>query len=285
MEIVHIPFNSVRLRRKNFNSSNHWINGKPIDYHDRLEQTFTSQWIDEFHTQYYSFPIREIDIKWMREAHLIGRVSRSFPIEFKNELGESLPHYRDADEYLSNGKYFVRCENVSLKHGINGIGPYTSMKDIFESLVTAIPSHTPISENTLSVRVYLIPWKEINKDYEFRVFVHNNLITGISQQDCYIPSGFKESEIQLIIDTLMNYHREVVLQKIKLTEYSYDVVILGVSDTFHPFLDGDLDVQAYFIETNPFGKEYSSGSALFHWLKDEKILYGTDKAQFRYVKR
>ena len=152
-------------------------------------------------------------------------------------------------------------------------------------MVTSVPSHTPIDENTSSVRVYLLPWKEINNDYEFRVFVCGNKITGISQQDCYSPSGFKESEIHSIIDTLVKHYQDVVSQRIKLSDYSYDVAILGVSDSTRPFLEGDSDAQAYFIEVNGFGKEYSTCSSLFHWLKDEKILYGFDEAQFRYVKK
>lgn len=30
----------------------------------------------------------------------------------------------------------------------------------------------------------------------------------------------------------------------------------------------------YPIEINSFGKEYASGSALFHWITDYDILYG-----------
>ena len=44
----------------------------------------------------------------------------------------------------------------------------------------------------------------------------------------------------------------------------------------------------YFIEINSFGKEYASGSALFHWLLDTDKLYGenttkTENIYFRYV--
>ena len=39
----------------------------------------------------------------------------------------------------------------------------------------------------------------------------------------------------------------------------------------------------YFIEINVFGKEYASGSSLFHWLKDESKLYGEENTiYFRY---
>ena len=47
-------------------------------------------------------------------------------------------------------------------------------------------------------------------------------------------------------------------------------------------LDND---EPYFIELNSFGKEYAAGSALFHWILDEDILYNKqNKIYFRYTK-
>jgi hypothetical protein len=44
------------------------------------------------------------------------------------------------------------------------------------------------------------------------------------------------------------------------------------------------DNQPYFIEVNPFGSEYSSGSALFHWIQDHEILYENgENVTVRYV--
>jgi hypothetical protein len=40
----------------------------------------------------------------------------------------------------------------------------------------------------------------------------------------------------------------------------------------------------YFIEANVFGKEYSSGSSLFHWVLDDAILKGSDNSiTFRFI--
>jgi hypothetical protein len=45
--------------------------------------------------------------------------------------------------------------------------------------------------------------------------------------------------------------------------------------------------QPYLIELNSFGKEYAAGSALFHWILDEHILYNkfetNDIIEFRYT--
>ena len=57
-----------------------------------------------------------------------------------------------------------------------------------------------------------------------------------------------------------------------LENYSFDIAIL----------EGDVP---YFIEANCFGTEYAAGSALYGWIEDHDILYGTDptKLYFRYT--
>ena len=48
-----------------------------------------------------------------------------------------------------------------------------------------------------------------------------------------------------------------------------------------------INSQPYFIELNSFGKEYAAGSALFHWILDEHILYNkfehNNFIEFRYT--
>ena len=54
---------------------------------------------------------------------------------------------------------------------------------------------------------------------------------------------------------------KVISKKITwISNYTYDFAIINNN-------------QPYLIELNSFGKEYAAGSALFHWILDEKILY------------
>ena len=74
--------------------------------------------------------------------------------------------------------------------------------------------------------------------------------------------GARETAIRKWIRIVLKYHQDVVQPRIThLTSYSIDLTIL----------DND---KPYFIEINPFGYMYSSGSALYHWLIDKNILYG-----------
>ena len=104
---------------------------------------------------------------------------------------------------------------------------------------------------------------------------NNNKITAISQQDLYnvYPkldnTEFIISKLQLIVD----YFNENIERNFHhVSSYSFDFAILN-------------NKTPYFIEMNSFGKEYAAGSALYHWLLDEDILYGksNNDIYFRYT--
>ena len=72
---------------------------------------------------------------------------------------------------------------------------------------------------------------------------------------------------------ILNYFQNEIIHKITwISSYCYDFAIV--------------DNKPYFIEMGCFGKEYASGSALFHWILDEDILYNktvNDIIEFRYT--
>jgi len=265
-----------------FNTQNHWINEPPLDYYDILEKCKTYNWIDNFRTSYTVINIKYSEIVWMKKAYEIGKFTRKFPETYMDELKDFLFRHKYLDNLFYNKKYFVRTDNTSLKYGQYGNIPYDNLENIIKSLVTSTSKHTPIKENTTKLKLYLIEWIDMNKDKEFRVFVHKNKITGISQQHIYNVNSYlmdlsddnREKEIIHIIKTINDYFVNTISKNIlHLDSYSIDIVLLD-------------DYKPYFIEINPFGKEYSSGSALFGWLQDEKILYGLEdipNIHFRYT--
>lgn len=174
--------------------------------------------------------------------------------------------------------------NVSLKHGKHGVGPYYDLKSIIESLLTSTTHHDPIRADEEYLKIYLMPWKQIIADKEFRVFVKNNKITAISQQHLYnvnkilykkdlsCDSNVIHDIIKQWIDIIYKYFESVIKKKIThINSYTMDICILENNEP-------------YFIEVNSFGKEYASGSSLYHWLIDKDILYGNNNTiYFRYV--
>ena len=267
--IKKIPLDDIIVYDKQkYNSNNHWSdNMKPNDYFDKISNGYTSKWIHIFKPKYKTIVLNnKTDLKWMKNANKIGMQTGKFSELFQDELEETVNRLNKEHKRIFDGtEYFIRTENVSLKYGQHGIGPYKNIKSIIESIVSCIAGHTPIYSDTTEIIIYLIPWTKINDENEFRVFVHKNKITAISQQNIY-----KKLYDDISLDKLnaiVTYFESNIKDKIKWTDsYTYDFVFIKNDDILEP----------YFIELNSFGKEYAAGSALFHWLLDENKLYGID---------
>jgi hypothetical protein len=281
--IEKINLDDIKINDKiKYNSNNHWIsNKKPDDYDMVSDFTYTSKWINKFRKSYIVINFDDFDLKLLKSMYLTCLVKNEISKIYEDEIDMLVEKYKYVDDYLKlNNGCFIRSENVSLKYGKHGLIPYKSIYDIFESMLTSPIGHSPIYEKNIELRLFIIPWVEINKFQEFRVFVCNNKITAISQQSLYdsniLLKDDDEKSNNIIIkkwcDIVISFFEKTIKHKIKhMDNYSYDFAII------------DKNIP-YFIEMNPFGKEYSSGSSLFHWLIDEDKLYGkTDDIYFRYV--
>jgi hypothetical protein len=284
--IEEIPLYNIVTKPDDYNSGNH--GARPDDYYKVLANGNTDKWINSFHTDYSVINIYDTDLVWMREAFKSGSYTGLFPHAFDEEKADMLERYKHTKKYFDGTKYFVRCNSVSLKYGQHGAGPYTTFEQIIESLVTCIKTHTPIDNTDRDkckepLSLYLLPWKKFDRYKEYRIFVHNNRITAISQQNLHVVNEFltafpEEEDLKKIIkkhvQIVQDSFQKTIKKKITHTSnYCMDAVILE-------------DDSLYFIEINSFGKEYAAGSALFHWLIDEDKLYcndGNNVIHFRYT--
>ncbi len=282
--IRQIPIDDVMTNDKvKYNTNNHWTNDiKPENYNENIRNTYTNKWIDQFKKYTKIIIDKKQDLNWMKKALKIGSITGNFPHLYDDELEDMCIRYKNFDYIFQEDSYFVRTDNVSLKEGKNGIGPYKDFKSIIESIVTCRLGHSPLKDDTTFITLYLIKFKEnLNRLQEFRVFIHKNKITAISQQALYnsniILAKLDEYErnklINKWIQIITNYFEDEVKKRIlHIDSYVMDFAILN-------------DSTPYFIELNSFGKEYTSGSALFGWIQDEDILYGVNEKsiEFRYT--
>jgi hypothetical protein len=251
--IEEINIEDVKINDKiKYNSNNHWIDNKrPVDYDIISELTETKHWINLLKKFYFVVIFESSDIKLLQSMHNTCLLKNSIPNIYEDEIEYLMNKYKFIDDYLKiNGGHFVRFENVSLKFGKNGCCQYTNFKQILESILTTPKGHSPL-DNTKEMNMYLLPWVKINKCMEFRVFVYNNQITAISQQHLYNSNNLLfglDEKTMLIndwIDVITNYFKNNIKNKITyISNYIFDFAIL---DNETP----------YFIEINPFGKEYS----------------------------
>jgi hypothetical protein len=282
----------VNFDKEKYNSNNHWVDGiRPDDYDQVLSYSNTDKWIDLFKTSKKLVIDNPTHLEWIKKASLVCSITGKFSNLYSDELEQTCLELSKQINYTSafdGTGYFVKVNNVSLKYGVNGSGPYYNIKSIIESIVSSIKGHTPINRDTEKLNIYLIPWIDIEPVNEFRVFVHNNKITAISQQDLYSKlfvkkyPGYNTVQMNGIIieklNIIMDYFYQEMIWKINWipsNSYTFDFAIVNS--------------QPYLIELNSFGTEYAAGSALFHWIIDKDILYNSlddndnGVVEFRYT--
>lgn len=282
--MIHIDEISVDdvvvMDKSKYNSNNHWVDGiMPSDYLEVLHQSHAHIWIHKFKV-FHELKICDSEIPWLVKASEIGMQTGRFPRQYNEELDALIASH--PTDLFANGKgYFVRCDNVSLKYGRHGTGPYYDLRSIIESTVTCIHGHKPLHVGSTSLSFYLLDWVTIAADREFRVFIHDNRITCISQQYTTKPNEIlkacaakdqREALILHWISIISDFWKHEIRPRIDhISSYTIDLAILS-------------EEKPYFIEINCFGKEYAAGSSLFHWLLDEDKLYNrSDDLYFRYA--
>lgn len=265
----------LKYDRIKYNINNIWVNDiQPVDYEEVCNQTKTKYWIDKFHKDYFTITLDKHDLKWMSEAFKSGCITKRFPKYYSEELESLKSKY---NHLIGNKGYFVRTEKASMKYGCHGTGPYYNIETIVESMVTTLAKHRCFYPEDSDCTIYFMKWIDnLEPDKEFRIFVYNNKITAISAQHLYqvndYLTGLTDEEIYTIIDDICNYFNLNIKDKL-LDIKSY------VMDFYYD------PINPYFIEINPFGFEYASGTALFG-LEDKSLLYGScDYIELRFCNK
>ena len=253
-----------RKANKKFNNNNNY-DKIPNDYEEYVKIFGTKFWIDRMH-DYKKITIQKKDVSWLYEILKLTNITGKFTDIYDDEIDYLVKELGEID-----GSYFVRTDRTSLKNGIFGVGPYTKTKDIIISMCTTQFNHHAFTRDDEEINLYLMEFKKINMDLEFRVFVVNNEISCVSQQNIYVKNKYisDKNDIKLVEKLENDFEKNI---KDKLSDYkNYIMDIVLIDDTFN------------FIEINPFGKEYTSGSACFDWISDNDIIYDTSIINFRYV--
>ena len=259
---------------------------QPEDYKEKGKLTNTNKWIDIFHKDNYkTMVIESRELRWMKDCLFkIGIIKREFSHLYDDELEAACEKYKDLFPETDVG-WFIRAESVSLKEGQHGPGPYTSMKEIIESMVSAGMGHTAFNVEDTECKLYFMKWIEIHPDKEFRIFVHNNEITAISTQHYPVfnkwlydlrmnDANNGTDHFGIMVRKILDYFKSKIKPAFTyLTDYTFDLAMVGESG----------DETPYFIEPNGFGGDYPAGSALFHWYYDQDTLYDSSSIEFRYV--
>eukprot|EP00759_Apiculatamorpha_spiralis_P005217 PhF_6_TR13182/c0_g1_i2/m.20798 len=279
---------------------------RPEDYNHVRNFTFTPAWIDQFQPYYKVINLPRRHLGWMKEASKLACHREGLSEIFEDDISATVSSavtgdiFDKCDRSVPATGYFVRTDTVSLKCGVHGVGPYFSLKEILESSVTGRCGHQGIDESSQQIKFYLMPWKEnMPKFREFRVFVHEARVTAISQQFLYSSNealmsladdAERNKRIHKWVKLIVEFAEgKVVSELAPLKSFVLDMSLLSHEEEMK---ETDATVlKPYFIEINPFGFNYSSGSALFDWIGEFSKLYGRNgegradsrKIFFRYT--
>lgn len=199
---------------------------------------------------------------------------------FKEELApiiERLQGEWKADEIVQDTMWFFRFNSCSPKDGV-GEYPVYAPSQVINMIATSKRGWGALcdGEDTLYFVPYVKGW---DMRREFRVFIRKGRVTGISQYDPYnkcFLSGQSHNTIQITALNIVTWLECEILPKV--------LPAVGTNDVTADVYVGD-GAQPRIVEFNTFGYWQAAGSALFHWLKDRKKLYGEDgKVWMRIIK-
>ena len=133
---------------------------QPEDYQEKGKLTNTNKWIDIFHKDnYQTLTLDSKDLRWMKDCLFkIGIIKRKMSHLYDDELEETCKKYATQVPPPIPGTpgWFIRSEYVSLKEGQHGPGPYTGMKEILESMVSAGMGHTAFKFEDEECKLYFM---------------------------------------------------------------------------------------------------------------------------------
>ncbi|CAF1139178.1 unnamed protein product [Adineta steineri] len=200
------------------------------------------------------------------------------PNKYKEEMAEitnirlqndrSIKNFleRDPIEYLlplirvamaSHPTWFVKLSAQSNKHDFNikSVDTAEGVLDIITQSPTLLRNEW--QRRKKSTYIILKPWNPlINTHNEFRLFIWESKVTAATQQHWYTQLDHSQEYIDSVINVISDYRHSPKLP----VNCVIDAVILE-------------DAKMIIIELNPW---ICSGSGLFEWEMDYKVLYGLE---------
>ena len=166
---------------------------------------------------------------------------------------------------IDNSKeYFLRLSCCSYKHDFP-ITPLAGIRQFLDVMTRSRTFYRNEYSRDRETYVVLVPFVEIPKKHEFRLFIHNKKLCGASSQHCYDKFEWSTTELEAIATAIETFPLDCVRYNSFVADVWYS--------------NGNLQL----IECNPFGAFSSSGSALFDWVNDLEVLHGEKPPEFRYA--
>lgn len=264
-KIKQINLQHILENENSFNTNHHFTSE---DYEKEIEKTELKNYIHILGREYTFIDLSCDDCNIILKACASGVITLNPPKMYQEDLDTIAKKIN-----LPFDTCFVRLERCSLKDSCYGTGHYITSIDIINALCTSYRCYNYIKKCLMKqtpIRLYIMPWvPNVREENEFRVFVCNQTITGISQYNIYKASLFIQLDWVKILYKL-NHLVSHISKNTTLTSYTMDIC--------------QVDDEILLLELNSFGANMAAGSCLFNWIDDHDQLYGnTDYVEIRLV--
>jgi hypothetical protein len=161
---------------------------------------------------------------------------------------------------------FVKLEHGSTKQDFRPYEVFTG-DELFEQISNSKNCINQLkTQNKKDHYLFIKKWNnKIKKENEFRVFIDNKKISGISQQYINEVYPFMTSIISQIPEQVLNSIQKLWNSIVHKIEYKTCVL-----DVFISIIDED-NIECELIEINGYGRWGPAGSSLYNWLTDDPI--------------
>jgi hypothetical protein len=172
------------------------------------------------------------------------------------------------NELIPGNRYFVKLSGTSGKNE-KSISKFSNAEDIIAHLASVKLFVDQEYKRDKETYLILIKWDDkIELRNEFRIFIYNKQITGISQQSKKL-FNYSQEELEIFQEAFENIN---FIENLPYKDCVLDVYV-------------DLELKkCILIEINPFGAHCGAGSSLFKWDDDYELLHSNLKdIEFRYL--
>lgn len=172
---------------------------------------------------------------------------------------------RISGESLKCPYLFVRLNSVSpkprrLSHNRFNVQSTDWEYRVLDLLIESSRTRHTLKINLLEHYIMLRKFYPIEEWQEFRCFVYKNRLTAISQYHCYHRYKKLSGRTERIRKAIYNFY----LENFAYIPYEDCVMDVVIDENDHIMI----------VEFNSFGADGMTGSALYNWDRDEKILHG-----------
>ena len=279
-KITKIPLS--KINDIDYNTNNVTNETSDNDYIETCRKFHATNYINNLYTNKLERDISVIvqltpsEIAVLKQAACIGIYTLKISELYKEEIQQIIEKIETNLPKVQSKIIFVRNNECSPKDSPLW-GACITAEEIVTLLISSMRIFRVLNRGVVDENILILkPWVYIDRSTEYRVFIYNGQITGISQY--YLYEYFDRN----ILD-FEKYFEKLVY---KIQQLYYNFKHLYKTCVMDIYIHHDEEQTVQLIEFNPFGAKYSSGSALFNWVTDHEQLYGlTDGVEVRITSK